>query len=81
MAEEGLVLASRAKARLGQSLSAAQPTEGHLQVVGVGEWDPTSTRPAWNAEAAALLPAPLWSSYLQSRSIVCLKSFQKLRNF
>ena len=50
MADEGLVLAARAKARLGQSLSAAQHTEGHLQVVGVGEWRPTSTRPAWNAE-------------------------------
>jgi len=50
MANEGLVLAARAKARLGQSLSAAQHTEGHLQVVGVGEWRPTSTRPAWNAE-------------------------------
>jgi hypothetical protein len=50
MADEGLVLAARAKARLGQSLSAAQHTEGHLQVVGVGEWQPTSTRPAWNAE-------------------------------
>ena len=48
MADEGLVLA--AKARLGQSLSAAQHTEGHLQVVGVGEWRPTSTRPSWNAE-------------------------------
>ena len=48
--DEGLVLAARAKARLGQSLSAAQHTEGHLQVVGVGEWRPTSTRPAWNAE-------------------------------
>jgi Regulator of chromosome condensation (RCC1) repeat len=34
MADEGLVLAARAKARLGQSLSAAQHTEGHLQVVG-----------------------------------------------
>jgi len=41
---------ARAKARLGQSVSAAQHTEGHLQVVGVGEWRPTSTRPAWNAE-------------------------------
>jgi hypothetical protein len=51
MADEGLVLAARAKARLGQSLSAAQHTEGHLQVVGVGEWRPTSTRPAWNAES------------------------------
>ena len=50
MADEGLVLAARAKARLGQSLSAAQHTEGYLQVVGVGEWQPTSTRPAWNAE-------------------------------
>jgi hypothetical protein len=50
MADEGLVLSARAKARLGQSLSAAQHTEGHLQVVGVGEWRPTSTRPAWNAE-------------------------------
>src|SRR5215210_2600016 len=48
MADEGL--AARAKARLGQSLSAAQHTEGHLQVVGVGEWRPTSTRPSWNAE-------------------------------
>jgi hypothetical protein len=50
MADEGLVLAARAKARLGQSLSAAQHTEGHLQVVEVGEERPTSTRPAWNAE-------------------------------
>src|SRR5215211_3668929 len=50
MADEGLVLAARAKARLSQSLSAAQHTEGHLQVVGVGELKPTSTRPAWNAE-------------------------------
>jgi hypothetical protein len=36
--------------RLGQALSAAQHGEGHLQVVGVGDWKPTSTRPAWNAE-------------------------------
>ena len=50
MADEGLVLSARAKARLSQSLSAAQHTEGHLQVVGVGEWRPTSTRPSWNAE-------------------------------
>ena len=50
MADEGLVLAARARARLGQSLSAAQHTEGHLQVVGIGEWRPTSTRPSWNAE-------------------------------
>jgi hypothetical protein len=50
MADEGLVLAARAKARLGQALSAAQHTEGHLQVVGVGDWQPTSTRPSWNTE-------------------------------
>jgi hypothetical protein len=50
MADEGLVLAARARARLSQSLSAAQHTEGHLQVVGVGDWRPTSTRPSWNAE-------------------------------
>jgi hypothetical protein len=45
MADEGLVLAARAKARLGQALSAAQHIEGHLQVVGVGDWQPTSTCP------------------------------------
>jgi hypothetical protein len=50
MADEGLVLSARAKARLGQALSANQHAEGHLQVVGVGDWKPTSTRPAWNAE-------------------------------
>ncbi len=50
MADEGLVLAVRARARLAQALSSAQHTEGHLQVVGVGEWKPTSTRPAWNTE-------------------------------
>jgi hypothetical protein len=50
MADEGLVLAVRAKARLGQALSSAQHAEGHLQVVGVGEWKPTSTRPAWNTD-------------------------------
>ena len=55
MADEGLVLAARAKARLGQALSAAQHAEGHLQVVGVGigDWKPTGTRPAWNAEPPA----------------------------
>lgn len=35
MANEGLVLAVRARARLGQALSAAQHAEGHLQLVGV----------------------------------------------
>jgi hypothetical protein len=37
MADEGLVLAVRAKARLGQALSSAQHAESHLQIVGVGE--------------------------------------------
>ena len=50
MADEGLVLAARVKARLGQALSGAQHAEGHLQVAGVGEWRPTSRRPSWNAE-------------------------------
>ena len=50
MADEGLVLAVRARARLGQALSSAQHAEGHLQIVGVGEWKPTSTRPTWNTE-------------------------------
>ena len=38
MADEGLLLAARARARLGQALSAAQHAEGHLQIVGVGDW-------------------------------------------
>jgi hypothetical protein len=50
MADEGLVLAVRARARLGQALSAAQHAEGHLQLVGVGEWKPTSTRPSWDTD-------------------------------
>ena len=50
MADEGLVLAVRAQARLGQALSSAQHTEGHLQLVGVSEWNTTSTLPAWNTD-------------------------------
>ena len=50
MADEGLVLAVRARARLSQALSSAQHAEGHLQIVGVGEWKPKSTRPTWNTE-------------------------------
>jgi hypothetical protein len=50
MADEGLVLAVRAKARLGQALSSAQHAEGHLQLVGVGDWSPTSTRPSWDTD-------------------------------
>jgi hypothetical protein len=50
MADEGLVLAVRARARLSQALSSAQHAEGHLQIVGVGDWKPKSTRPTWNTE-------------------------------
>jgi hypothetical protein len=48
MADEGLVLAMRASARLRQAQSAASHTVGHLQVVGVGTWQPASTNPAWS---------------------------------
>ncbi len=48
MADEGLLLSSRAAARLGQAQSAAAHAQGHLQLVGVGTWAPRSTRPAWN---------------------------------
>lgn len=47
MADEGLVLAARAGARLGQAQSSAAHTQSHLQVVGVGGWSPSSTRPRW----------------------------------
>jgi hypothetical protein len=50
MADEGLVLASRSHARLGQALSAAEHAEAHLQLVGVGEWNPASTHPSWEDE-------------------------------
>ena len=48
MADEGLVLASRAAARLRQAQSATSHTAGHLQVVGVGDWRPRSTSPSWS---------------------------------
>jgi hypothetical protein len=50
MADEGLLLAVRAKARLEQALSSAHHAEGHLQIVGVGRWNPTSTQPTWDSE-------------------------------
>jgi exonuclease VII small subunit len=53
MADEGLVLAVRAGARLGQAQSSAVHTAGHLQVVGVGEWSPTSTQPGWSDDPRA----------------------------
>ncbi len=48
MADEGLVLAVRAAARLAQAQSSAEHTAGHLQVVGVGDWEPSSTKPGWS---------------------------------
>ena len=48
MADEGLVLASRAAARLRQAQSATSHTAGHLQVVGIGDWRPRSTSPLWS---------------------------------
>jgi hypothetical protein len=51
MADEGLLLAVRAAARLAQAQSSAAHTAGHLQVVGVGTWSPTSTQPAWSDDA------------------------------
>ena len=50
MADEGLVLEVRVRARLGQAVSSAQHAGSHLQIVGVEEWRPTSTRTAWNTE-------------------------------
>src|SRR5215831_13997670 len=50
MADEGLVLAVRAGARLGQAQSAASHAAGHLQVMGVGDWQPRSTQPGWDAD-------------------------------
>jgi hypothetical protein len=50
MADEGLLLSTRAAARLTQAQSAADHTIGHLQIVGVGEWQPRSTRPGWGAD-------------------------------
>jgi hypothetical protein len=50
MSDEGLVLAARAAARLGQAQSAAQHAQSHLQIVGVGEWRPSSTQPGWDSD-------------------------------
>ena len=51
MADEGLVLASRAAARLSQAQSASAHTAGHLQIVGVGSWRPRSTSPSWSDDS------------------------------
>lgn len=51
MADEGLILAARAAARLTQAVSAAQHAHGHLQIVGVGDWNPSSTQPGWSDDS------------------------------
>jgi hypothetical protein len=53
MADEGLVLAVRSAARLGQAQSSAGHTASHLQIVGVGDWNPTSTQPGWSDDPRA----------------------------
>jgi hypothetical protein len=50
IADEGLLLAVRSRARLTQALASAQHTERHLQVVGIGQWQPTGTGSAWNTD-------------------------------
>jgi hypothetical protein len=51
MADEGLVLSVRSGARLRQAQSAAAHAASHLQVVGVGEWNPRSTNPGWSDDS------------------------------
>jgi hypothetical protein len=48
MADEGLVLSVRAGARLRQAQSSAAHAASHLQVLGVGGWNPRSTNPGWS---------------------------------
>jgi hypothetical protein len=48
MADEGLVLSVRSGARLRQAQSAAAHAASHLQVLGVGGWNPRSTNPGWS---------------------------------
>ncbi len=53
MADEGLLLASRAQARLGQALSAAEHTEAHLQLVGVASGIPPAPTPRGKTSRAS----------------------------
>ena len=50
MADEGLVFAVRSGARLRQAQSAVVHCAGHLQVLGVGNWNPQSTNPGWASD-------------------------------
>jgi hypothetical protein len=58
MADEGLVLSTRTAARLRQAQSAAAHTAGHLQIVGVGGWEPRSTNPSWSDDDRVTQAAP-----------------------
>jgi hypothetical protein len=58
IADEGLLLAVRSRARLAQALASAQHTERHLQVVGIGKWQPTGTGSAWNADPRVVADDP-----------------------
>lgn len=50
MADEGLILSVRAAARLAQAQSATNHARGHLQVVGVGDWQPRGTEARWDGD-------------------------------
>ena len=56
MADEGLVLAVRAGARVKQAQSSAAHTAGHLQVVGIGDWRPSSIDPSWRDDPRLTRP-------------------------
>jgi hypothetical protein len=56
MADEGLVLAARAGARLAQAQSAVNHARSHLQVVGVGSWKPANTRLTWEVDQRVTEP-------------------------
>jgi len=59
MADEGLVWPRATAARLRQAQSAAAHTAGHLQIVGVGHWQPRTNQPRLERRPArdAGLPA------------------------
>lgn len=57
MDDEGLLLATPTAARLRQTQSSAAHTAGHLQIVGVGEWQPRSTNPGWSDDLRVTNPS------------------------
>lgn len=48
MADEGLALAVRVTARVSQTQSSAAHARNHLQITGVGTWQPRATQPSWS---------------------------------